>query len=117
VLAKINRMRRPDEFRSAVRGRRAASRTLVVHAATVGRDTVGRDAPARVGVVVSRAVGNSVVRHRVQRRLRAAIRPLLPRLGSDLVVLRALPAAATADFAALRADLDCCVTSVERRRP
>jgi ribonuclease P protein component len=112
VLAKINRMRRSDEFRSAVRGRRAASRTLVVHAATVGRD-----APARVGVVVSRAVGNSVVRHRVQRRLRAAIRPLLPRLGSDLVVLRALPAAATADFAALRADLDCCVTSIERRRP
>jgi hypothetical protein len=33
------------------------------------------------------------------------------------VVLRALPAAAAADFATLRDDLDRCVTSVERRRP
>jgi ribonuclease P protein component len=111
VLAKINRMRRSEEFRSAVRGRRASSRTVVVHASTGGRGE-----PPRVGVVVSRAVGNSVVRHRVQRRLRAAIRPELARLGSCLVVLRALPASAAADFATLRADLDRCVTSVERRR-
>jgi ribonuclease P protein component len=103
-------MRRSDEFRTAVRGRRATSRTVVVHAASSPSG-----GPPRVGVVVSKAVGNSVVRHRVQRRLREAVRPQLPRLGSCLVVVRALPAAAAAGFDTLRSDLDHCVTTVERR--
>lgn len=61
---------------------------------------------ARAGFVVGRAVGNSVVRHRVTRRLRAAVLAELDRLPAtaDLVV-RARPEAATADSAALRTDL------------
>jgi ribonuclease P protein component len=61
---------------------------------------------ARAGFVVGKAVGNSVVRHRVTRRLRAAVREELHRLPStaDLVV-RARPEAATADSALLRRDL------------
>ena len=61
---------------------------------------------ARAGFVVGRSVGNSVVRHRVTRRLRAAVREELDRLPvtADLVV-RARPEAATADSAALRSDL------------
>jgi ribonuclease P protein component len=60
----------------------------------------------RAGFVVGRAVGNSVVRHRVTRQLRAAARELLPRVPqtTDLVV-RARPEAATAGFEALRHDL------------
>ena len=60
----------------------------------------------RAGFVVGKAVGNSVVRHRVTRRLRAAVREELDRLPvtADLVV-RARPEAATADSADLRSDL------------
>ena len=66
----------------------------------------GRVGGPRAGFVVGRAVGNSVVRHRVTRRLRAAVREELDRLPAtaDLVV-RARPEAATADSADLRSDL------------
>jgi ribonuclease P protein component len=73
------------------------------------------DRPVLVGIVVSRAVGNSVVRHRVQRRLRHAVRSHLARLGSSSVVIRALPAAAVAEFGDLHRDLDSCLSSVEGR--
>lgn len=67
----------------------------------------GTAAPGpRAGFVVGRAVGNSVVRHRVTRRLRAAVREELPRLPAtaDLVV-RARPEAGTATSETLRRDL------------
>jgi ribonuclease P protein component len=59
-----------------------------------------------VGFVVGKAVGNSVVRHRVTRRLRAVVRDELHRLPStaDLVV-RARPEAGTATSALLHRDL------------
>ena len=77
-----------------------------------GEPAAGEDARpvapsgARAGFVVGRTVGNSVVRHRVTRRLRAAVRDELDRLPptADLVV-RARPEAADADFSALRHDL------------
>lgn len=77
-----------------------------------GQPAAGLDARAvepsgaRAGFVVGRSVGNSVVRHRVTRRLRAAVREELDRLPptADLVV-RARPEAATADSADLRSDL------------
>ena len=61
---------------------------------------------ARAGFVVGKAVGNSVVRHRVTRQLRAAVRAELHRLPptADLVV-RARPEAATVGSAVLRRDL------------
>ena len=61
---------------------------------------------ARAGFVVGKAVGNSVVRHRVTRQLRAAVREELPRLPptADLVV-RARPEAAAAGSTVLRRDL------------
>ena len=61
---------------------------------------------ARAGFVVGRAVGNSVVRHRVTRRLRAVVGAELHRLPetADLVV-RARPEAATASSDTLHRDL------------
>lgn len=62
---------------------------------------------ARVGFVVGRAVGGSVVRHRTVRRLRHLVRDRLEQLpGGALLVVRALPPAGTADSAALGRDLD-----------
>lgn len=65
-----------------------------------------RPAGARAGFVVGRAVGNSVVRHRVTRRLRAVVRAELHRLPAtaDLVV-RARPEAGVASSDLLRRDL------------
>lgn len=51
--------------------------------------------PTRVGFVVSKAVGNSVTRHRVQRRLRHLVVPLVAQRDDVHVVVRALPPAAT----------------------
>jgi ribonuclease P protein component len=70
----------------------------------------GSGNPPRVGFVVSRAVGGSVVRHRVQRRLRHLCRERLDLLpgGTELVV-RALPPAVEATYQELGADLDRCL--------
>ena len=72
----------------------------------------------RIGFVVGRAVGNSVVRHRVQRRLRHLCRARLDVLpaGADLVV-RALAPAAGATYQELGDDLDRCLERVLRVSP
>lgn len=67
--------------------------------------------PARAGLVVSKAVGGSVVRHRTSRRLRHLLAPHLVGADADVppgttLVVRAAPAAGTADSAALRESLD-----------
>ena len=97
-------MRRSVDFTAAVRGgRRVARPTLVLHV----RSRPASTEPTRVGLIVSKSVGNSVVRHRVARRLRAVCSDRLARWEpGDLVVIRALPRAATASFADLDRDVD-----------
>jgi len=69
-----------------------------------------------VGFAVSRAVGSSVVRHRVQRRLRHLMRDELEGLHhGSRVVVRALPPAATATSAELAADLHHALAQARRR--
>ncbi|MEV8224417.1 ribonuclease P protein component, partial [Dietzia maris] len=58
------------------------------------------------GLVVSKAVGDSVTRHRVSRRLRHIAGGLLDEAGDDLmVVIRANPASAGASHADLVRDM------------
>ncbi len=94
------------------RGRRAARGSLVVSLLAAPPDPSTGCPPAGplVGFAVSRAVGGSVVRHRVSRRLRHLMRDRLDRLpaGSRLVV-RALPAAPGRSHAALAGDLDAAL--------
>jgi ribonuclease P protein component len=115
VLPAQARLRRRPEFTAVVRsGRRAGRPTMVLHLLPERpvRGDAARDgaltasSSPRVGLVVGRAVGGSVVRHRVSRRLRAAAREQLHRLPASAdLVLRARPEAATAPFDRLRADL------------
>jgi ribonuclease P protein component len=105
VLPARHRLVRGEHFAQAIRlGVRSGRRRLVVHLAV--RDDRYADQVPLVGFVVSKAVGGSVVRHRVQRRLRHLMLPLLTRLpAGSLVVVRALPPAAASTSAELDADL------------
>ncbi|CUR55064.1 Ribonuclease P protein component [metagenome] len=108
MLAQEHRLTSSEGFRRTVRsGSRAGSRTLVVH--LLREERAGR----LVGFVVSRAVGNAVSRNRVKRRLRHLTRDRLSSLpGSCVLVVRALPASATASSQELGADLDRCLKRV-----
>jgi len=90
MLPAAHRMRTAADFTDTTRRGSKVTRGCVVVYVTTG-DAAG--AP-RVGLIVNRAVGNSVVRHRVARRIRGAMAPLLQTLptGARLVV-RALPGA------------------------
>jgi ribonuclease P protein component len=110
VLPAPARLRRREDFTLAVRrGARAGRGTLVVH--YLPAEPGAATAPvARVGFVVGRAVGNSVIRHRTVRRLRHLVRDRLDRLpAGSIVVVRALPPAAGADSAGLGRDLDAAL--------
>jgi RNase P protein component len=64
----------------------------------------------QAGFVVSRAVGGSVERHRVIRRLRHLVRDRLVRVPSGArLVIRALPPAGSANSATLGRDLDAAL--------
>jgi ribonuclease P protein component len=62
---------------------------------------------ARVGITVGRRVGNAVVRNRVKRRLREAIRSSFAKIhpGTDLVLI-ARPSAARAHYTDLASAVD-----------
>jgi ribonuclease P protein component len=114
-------LRRSQDFTETVgRGARAGRPLLVVHLATSSVDaTAHRSRPGddpRAGFVVSKAVGGSVVRHAVARKLRHLVRPRLASLplGSRLVV-RALPGSATATSVELAVDLDAALARALRK--
>ena len=119
MLPQQSRMRRPEEFRLALRtGRRAGGSVVAGHLLLVGSDGPVRSGdPAKVGFIVSRAVGSAVVRNRVKRRLRELMRRRVASLpGGCLLVLRAHPAAAGARQADLAADLDLVLGRLLRRQ-
>ncbi|WP_225752573.1 ribonuclease P protein component [Actinotalea sp. Marseille-Q4924] len=112
MLPAALRMRRSEEYARTIRtGARAGRDTLVVHCAV---DALHPE--PHVGFVVSKAVGGAVVRNRVRRRLRGAVIEQQERIpdGADVVV-RALPPAATATYAALSEDLRSALGSALRR--
>lgn len=119
MLTAPHRLRDSESFRTAVRrGRRAGSRTVVVHLLDPGSETRGDGSvvPARVGFVVSKAVGHAATRNLVKRRLRHLAREHVSSLpGSAVLVVRALPEAATASYEELGADLDRCLGRVQVR--
>ena len=104
--------RRADYLRAYRRGRRRSGALVTLHF------VANEGAPARLGVTVSRKVGNSVVRHRVKRRIVEAFRRSPARAalqGWDLVV-HVKPAAAAVEFAALRQEIDALLRGAAETR-
>ncbi|GEA82655.1 ribonuclease P protein component [Cellulomonas uda] len=114
MLPAAHRMRHSADFEQAVRrGARAGRETLVVHLTT--RTDPGPTGPV-VGFVVSKAVGNAVVRNRVKRRLRALVGERIAALpASTSLVVRAQVPAATATYDRLGTDLDGALRTAARR--
>lgn len=93
MLPQVARLTRPEDFRRTIRGGRSARRSTVI---VYGSMTAGGtpDQATRAGVTVSKAVGGSVVRHRVARVIRHELRTqLLEAPPGSTWVVRALPAA------------------------
>ena len=109
MLPAAHRLRRSVDFERTVRrGTRAGRSTVVVHLLVPDENVSdpGSGTP-QVGFVVSKAVGNSVQRNLVKRRLRAAAATHLSELPATArAVVRALPSSAAATYADLDRDLD-----------
>lgn len=77
----------------------------------------GENRAARFGFIISKQVGTAVVRNTVRRRLKAVCADALARVpeGTD-VVIRALPASATATYAELSADVNRCLDRLGQAR-
>jgi ribonuclease P protein component len=110
-------MRHGAEFALTVRTGTRAGRPRVAGHLLIREDALHRQEPARVGFVVSRAVGSAVTRNRVKRQLRALMRGYLQLLpGGSLLVVRANAAAAHARHPDLAADLDSVIGRLLRRQ-
>lgn len=108
-MKRIQRLRTNTDFKRALRGRRITSSAFVLHAGS----TENPSSTSQVGFIVSKSVGNSVVRHRVTRRLRAIISTRVDRLNSqDRFVVRALPAITALSYLQLEEEIDSALTSV-----
>jgi ribonuclease P protein component len=93
------RLRREREFAAVYRQGRSWSNQML--ALRVLPSTLPQ---SRFGFAVGKRVGKAVVRNKVKRRLREAVRALQPANGWDVVIV-ARPPAAEADFAGLRGAL------------
>jgi len=83
----VGRLLKRGDFLAAARGKRASTALFTLQAVARSKET---NAPARLGLTVSRKTGGAVERNRIRRRLRHAMRqiaPLSARAGHDYVII------------------------------
>lgn len=110
MLPASQRLRHRSDFRAAIRGATSGSKLVVVHVVIRSSDPATADLinGPRVGVVCSKSVGNSVVRHTVARHLRHVVKDVVDGLPRSVDVIRARPAAADASHSALAEAVTYC---------
>ncbi|MEO7263169.1 MAG: ribonuclease P protein component [Jatrophihabitantaceae bacterium] len=104
MLPAAHRLRSAADFTAVTkRGRRVRCGSVVVYLLA---EPAEAGAASRIGLVVGKAVGASVVRHQVSRRLRAQLQDRLDHIPSGAkLVVRALPETSTASSVVLGRDL------------
>jgi ribonuclease P protein component len=115
LLARENRLKSADDFRSTMKmGRKVSSDNLVIY---LKRDEASPQ--SRFGFVVAKTVGNAVVRNSVKRRMRAIAREVIPKLNETgyrfAVVVRALPGSATTDWNKLQQELSDAISVATKK--
>lgn len=116
MLAQKNRLRRASDFALASKGMRVSGENFLLYVAT---PTKGEQAgaPVKVGLIVGKNVGGSVVRHRVSRQIRHAIAPHLAQFpNGTLLLFRAHPGAATRINKNLSGEVSALVAKYLSRR-
>jgi len=98
----MQRIRHRKDFLAAARAVTIRTRGVVMQARNRGDDE-----PARIGFTVTKKIGNAVVRNRLRRRLKEAVRLELPKIvrsGCDYVFI-GRHMTAERSFEALQSDL------------
>jgi ribonuclease P protein component len=121
TLKTLETLRKRADFLRLNRGRRSAVHGLVLQAALTPDAAAPLDdkAPMRLGLTVTKKIGNAVVRNRVRRRLRAAARAVLPvagRAGYDYVLI-ARQGTLGRSFTDLKSDLERALKAVHSPKP
>ena len=73
--------RRQDFVRIAQGGKKSVTHSIVLQASQTPQLLLMGDSLCRVGFTVTKKVGNSVIRNRVKRRMRAAAREIIAKQG------------------------------------
>lgn len=105
-----------SDFRHVRGGKRWSSASFLIETKPRPTEGGGCDAP-RFGFTVTRKLGNAVIRNRIRRRLKEAIRttdPTLVRAGHDYVVV-ARASALNQSFASLKQDIEKALLGLHRR--
>lgn len=107
MLAQQHRMRASAQFSQTTRsGVRSGRRNLVLYTAKINEE------PTLIGFIVSKAVGNAVTRNKTKRRLREQIARFVTENPTGYtIVIRALPAAASASYTEIASDLESALLS------
>ena len=112
----LGRLTRRAEFQRAARGRRAQAEAFTLQANA--RAAPSGFAGPRIGLTVTKKVGNAVVRNRIRRRLREALRSAaaLEALPDHDYVLLAREAALTLGFETLVGEIGLAFRRVHREK-
>jgi ribonuclease P protein component len=111
------RLTRRAQFQRAAKGRRSQATAFTLQA-NARAATDPAEGP-RVGLTVTKKIGNSPARNRIRRRLREALRQanVLEAAPNHDYVLMARDAALTIGFAALVGEIDRALAQVRRMKP
>jgi ribonuclease P protein component len=120
------RLKRRFEFQNAAKGKRFHARAFTLQSAAspapllpAGSGGEGSGATPRFGLTVTKKVGNAVVRNRIRRRLKDALRALDPLPGRpdhDYVIL-AKREALGMDFLKMQAELHRAMGMIDSGKP
>lgn len=106
-------LRKRSDFLRLNKGRRFAAPGLVLQSAQTPKEACAPDT-ARLGLTVTKKIGNAVTRNRMRRRLREAARAVLPvagKSGRDYVLIGRMGTQARS-FAELKGDIERALEAV-----